>query len=131
MFSRTKQIYQYLTKESRNGSLVFTHSAVGWFELYCVIVFIPSLFISPLSIITMTLCLFSVRQLQNCNKKIALSLLIVATVPFAPPAWLFNTSTNDLPDWPFVTFLVFSATLLAFGLYAAKKQFSGSVKDDL
>ncbi|APD90114.1 hypothetical protein BM524_10105 [Alteromonas mediterranea] len=110
---------------------MFAHPAVGWFELYCIIVLIPSLFLSPLSIITVTLCLFSVRQLQNCNKKIALLLLLGATIPFAPAAWLFNTSTNDLPNWPFVTFLVFSATLLAFGFYAVKKQFSGSVKDDL
>jgi hypothetical protein len=131
VFSRTKQIYHYLTRESRNGNAISSHPAVGWFELYCVIVLIPSLFLSPISIITVTTCLFSVRQLENRNKKFALFLLLVATLPFAPAAWLFNTSTNDLPDWPFMTFLVFSVTLFAFGFYAAKKQFSGSVKYDL
>ncbi|WP_100658804.1 hypothetical protein [Alteromonas flava] len=131
MFNRTKELQNDLSNTSGKKVQIDTHPVVGWYELYAVVIAIPSMLIFALSFLFAVGNVYVAKFIAKGRKRTALILLFLINLPYAPAAMLMNHMYSDAPKWSFGVIMIVPLSLLIFGFIAIHLNFKGREQHDL
>lgn len=115
MFERTRSLQKQLNSHARKRDLSLLHPSVGWFELYSVILTIPSMLIFFPGFILVAFNILVAKAMGKGYRKLSLFLLLVINVPYIPLVFLLNSASGLSVQAPVFVIALVPTSLITFG----------------